>query len=85
MGKMWKATGRGLVLKYYIDILLEGLIITMENFSHERRCVGWDLNPGLPKMMQVWAPPHSDDTCNGLYTRVGTLIVATIYLQLIQN
>jgi hypothetical protein len=27
-------------VKYYIDILLEGLIRTTENRSHERRCVG---------------------------------------------
>ena len=53
-------------VKYYIDILLEGLIITTEKFSHERRYVGWDLNPGLPKTMQVCCPFHSDDMYNGL-------------------
>jgi hypothetical protein len=57
-------------LKYSIDILLEGLIITTENFIHERRSVGWDLNPDLPKTMQVCCPLLSDDTYNGPYNCV---------------
>jgi hypothetical protein len=36
-------------LIYCLDILLEGLITTTENFSHDRRCLGWDLNPAYPK------------------------------------
>jgi hypothetical protein len=44
-----KGSGRGLILRYYPGICLEGLRETTENLSQDSRSSGRDLKPGLPE------------------------------------
>jgi hypothetical protein len=45
----WKENDRGLTLRYYTGIRLEGLRKTAKNFSKDSWSQGSDLNPGPPE------------------------------------
>ena len=50
------------------------------------RCRPIEYQCGFLKDSAVWRLPETTERlCSEVHTRVGTLIVATIYLQLIQN
>jgi hypothetical protein len=41
-------SGRGLIIRFYLRIRLEGLRKTTKNLGHDSRSRGRDLNPGSP-------------------------------------
>jgi hypothetical protein len=49
IGKDLEGSGRGLILKYYSGIRVEGLRKTTKDLSQDSRFPVWDLSPGPPK------------------------------------
>jgi hypothetical protein len=54
MGEWWiwkdiQGSGRGLILRFYPSICLEGMRKTTKNLSQDIRSPGWYFNPGLPE------------------------------------
>jgi hypothetical protein len=49
IGKKLEENGRGLILRYYPNIHLEGLRKTTKNLSQDSWSPGQELNPGPPE------------------------------------
>jgi hypothetical protein len=55
-----EGSGRGLILRHYPGMCLDGLRKTKKNVGQDSRSPGRDLNPKLPNTKQEYSPLDHD-------------------------